>query len=429
MSLINKMLQELDRRHAMATPDGRLAPSQVRAVSKSRAGHEWFWRFVAGLLIVAVAWVLWITYQLQPRPLVTDQAFKAAERAEQRALLTPEPVPAAPQMPPLFQVQGVVARAPEAPATPSVRPPESTPAATTAAPEPAMKASSPRASQPGATLPETFRLALSIETPIPNRPRSMSALARATPKPQPAEPAAPRAPAQSSPAQSSRAPSVQSGIKLSPAQGHSAPAAATAARVEKHERTRTPAERAEAEFRRGVALLNLGRVSEADEAFDTALSTNPSHRSARQARIALLLERRRLDEARKLLQEGVAFDPSHAPYSLVLARLFIERGDYSASLEVLHAAKRNSPGNPEVSALHGNVLQRLARHREAADAYRDALRLAPDAGTAWVGLAMSLEALEHRPEAVEAFHRALATGALSAELKVFAEQRARQLQR
>jgi len=426
------MLQELDRRHAVATPDGQLPPRHVRAVSKLKGGHEWFWRFVAGLLIVAVAWVLWITYQLQARPLVTDQAFKAAARAEQRALLTPEPVPAAPQVPPLFQVQGLVAPGPKAPATPSPQPPESTPAATptatpaatVAAPEPAMKASSAHTTKPAAVVPETLRLAHSIETPIPNRSLTMSAPAGASPKPQPAEPAPPRAPAQPSPP-----PSVQSGPKLSPAQVQSAPAAATAARVEKHERIRTPAERAEADVRRGVALLKQGRASEADDAFDAALSNFPSHRAARQARIALLLEQRRLDEARKLLQEGVAIDPSHTPYSLVLARVFIERGDFPASLEVLNAAQRSAQGDADFSALHGNVLQRLARHREAADAYRDALRLAPDTGTAWVGLAMSLEALEHRPEAVEAFHRAVATRSLSAELRVFAEQRARLLQR
>jgi MSHA biogenesis protein MshN len=95
----------------------------------------------------------------------------------------------------------------------------------------------------------------------------------------------------------------------------------------------------------------------------------------------------------------------------------------------LNAAKGSARGNAEYNALLGTVLQRLAKHREAADAYREALRLAPDAGPAWVGLAMSLEALEHRPEAAEAFRRAMATGSLSTDLRVFAEQRAHSLQR
>jgi hypothetical protein len=40
--------------------------------------------------------------------------------------------------------------------------------------------------------------------------------------------------------------------------------------VERKDRTRSAAERAEAEFRRGAALLNQGRVGEAEELFAAA---------------------------------------------------------------------------------------------------------------------------------------------------------------
>jgi hypothetical protein len=46
---------------------------------------------------------------------------------------------------------------------------------------------------------------------------------------------------------------------------------------------------------------------------------------------------------------------------------------------------------------------------------------------AWVGLGISLEALERRPEAAEAFRRALAAGPASDDLKTFAERRIRAL--
>ena len=413
------MLQELDRRHAMATPGGQVLPRQVRAVSKTHRSHEWFWRLFALLLIVAVGWVLWVSYQLQPRPLVTDQAFKAAERAETRALFTPEPVPAAPRVPPLLQVEGVVVKATEGPVDkPVALQPESTPAA---APDGGMKPSPPDTTKQAAAVPEALRLALSIETPIPDRPRPTPA--KASPKAEQAEPAPTRAPAQPS-----RGPPAASRAEPPTAHTPAAPEAQPS-RVEKRERVRTPAERAETDFRRGVALLNQGRASEADDAFNAALANNAAYRPARQALIALLLEQRRLDDARKLLQEGLAIDPSYTAYAVVLARLFVERGELAASLEVLNAAKGSARGNAEYNALLGTVLQRLAKHREAADAYREALRLAPDAGPAWVGLAMSLEALEHRPEAAEAFRRAMATGSLSTDLRVFAEQRAHSLQR
>lgn len=67
MSIINKMLQELDRRHARSAPPGQSLHPEVRAVRAARSTGEWFWRTVAALMLVAAAWTLWVVYQLQPR--------------------------------------------------------------------------------------------------------------------------------------------------------------------------------------------------------------------------------------------------------------------------------------------------------------------------------------------------------------------------
>lgn len=46
---------------------------------------EWFWRFLATVMLVAVAWTMWIFYQLNPTPLVTNAAFEAAAKAKANA--------------------------------------------------------------------------------------------------------------------------------------------------------------------------------------------------------------------------------------------------------------------------------------------------------------------------------------------------------
>src|SRR3990170_2919446 len=78
MSIINKMLQELDRRHARTAPPGQSLHPEVRAVRAARSSGEWFWRTVAGLMLVAAAWTLWVVYQLQPRSIATELAERAA---------------------------------------------------------------------------------------------------------------------------------------------------------------------------------------------------------------------------------------------------------------------------------------------------------------------------------------------------------------
>src|SRR5262249_22448807 len=97
VSVINKMLQELDRRNATAGTEAEQPPQQVKATrAPHRAQGEWFWRIVAVRMLGAVAWVGWVAYQLRPRaPVATELAFKAAEQLR-KGVITPA-VPAAPE--------------------------------------------------------------------------------------------------------------------------------------------------------------------------------------------------------------------------------------------------------------------------------------------------------------------------------------------
>lgn len=478
MSLINKMLQDLDRRHAMAAPESP-PPRQVHAVEGS-GRREWFWRIVAALLLVAVGWTAWVAWQLRPRTVVTDLAYMAGKEARARAAVAKSPVVAqvAPPRPTEAPPQAAVAppkpaaappQAAVAPPKPAAAPPQAAiappkPAAgspqTTAAPtKPAVAPTKPAAASPqtsaappkpavappqAAAVPpapaasvETFKLALKIETPVGARAPTPTAKAKefsdagklkpaAESAAAPASKAAPKASPKTSPAEDKKAIAA---LTREVAQAPVLPTPPTAgARVEKRDRTRSSAERAEAEFRRAVGLLNQGRASEAEEGLAAALEKDPAHEAARQALVALQIERRQLDHARRLLQEGLAINPAQTAFAIALARIFVERRDYHAALETLQAGAGTSRNNPEFESMRGTVLQRLGRHREAADAYQSALRAQAGNPHAWIGLGISLEALAQRAEAADAFRRSLASGPLSAELKNFAEQRIRALQ-
>lgn len=71
-------------------------------MGKGKMG-EWWWRFLATVMLFAVAWAMWIFYQLNPPPLITNEAFAAAAKAKQNAqgVIAPAPAPApAPAAPP-----------------------------------------------------------------------------------------------------------------------------------------------------------------------------------------------------------------------------------------------------------------------------------------------------------------------------------------
>jgi tetratricopeptide (TPR) repeat protein len=344
----------------------------VKVVDPARHGHEWFWRIVAALLLAAVGWVGWVAYQLQPRSLATEQAYRAAEQARSGPIVAATTATPAPATAP-------VAVAPPPPPVVEEKKP-APPAATAPEPKPAEAS-------------ETFKLARAIETPIAER------------KPTPAKPpaAAPKA-----------APKAAEPKRPAPS-------------VDKRVRTKTAADAAEAQFRRAASFLNEGRVSEAEELLVHALKTDPSHAAARQAYVALLLEQRRVDDALRLLREAVAIDPARPAFALALARVHVEQRDYNAALQVLDGAGAAATG-ADFQAMRAIVLQRMGRHPEAVDAYQAALKGGPQTGSTWMGLGISLEALGHRAEAAQAYKRALGAGPLAGEVKEYAEARIRALE-
>ena len=52
-------------------------------MGKAKIG-EWLWRFLAVAMMFAVAWAVWIFYQIHPPALITHAAFEAAASAHAR---------------------------------------------------------------------------------------------------------------------------------------------------------------------------------------------------------------------------------------------------------------------------------------------------------------------------------------------------------
>src|SRR5205823_6435027 len=111
------------------------------------------------------------------------------------------------------------------------------------------------------------------------------------------------------------------------------------ASLSKRNRPRTVDADAESLFRDGVGMLNQGRVTEAQQDFAAALKKYAAHEPARQALVSILIDRGQLDEARRLLEEGLAFNPAQTQFAAVLARILVEKRDYSAAADVLNASR------------------------------------------------------------------------------------------
>jgi MSHA biogenesis protein MshN len=387
MSLINKMLRDLDKRHA--SQGGTVAPAgglsrHMHPVPKRTLASDFFWRTMALTMLFAVGWVVWVVWHLTPRPIVTELAYQGkvsapGDVASSRFDSAPAPLAASPQPAPTL------------------------PAASSSAPAGSALAQAPLPQRSEKVNVDMLRLATELTTPIPRRsPRTSSS--RAGSKTQRG---------------AAKAVSAQPLLADEPT--------SAAGKIDRRSNT-SARNRAESEFRRAVNLVNQGRIAEGMDGFRRVLEIDPGHEAARQTMVALLLETKRVDEAAVSLQEGLALNTENTGFAMLLARIMVENNDISTALFVLQRHAARPDRNPDFHAFTAALYQRLDRHDEAIDQYQTALRLAPSAGVWWVGLGISFQAVERRKDALEAFTRAKSAGSLAPNLLDFVEQRLKQLQ-
>lgn len=189
-----------------------------------------------------------------------------------------------------------------------------------------------------------------------------------------------------------------------------------------------PADRAEAEYRRGIELHDRARAGDAEAAFAAALQHDGRHAAARRALAVEWIGAGRTGDAERILAEGLALSAQQPQLAVVLARIQAERHDLPAAIDTLRGSLRGGTATPdqaEALALMATLQQGAGQHREAVDAFAAALRQMPQNGTWWIGLGISLAAEGRNAGAREAFERARATATLAPELLLYVEQRLR----
>ncbi len=186
-------------------------------------------------------------------------------------------------------------------------------------------------------------------------------------------------------------------------------------------RQMTPAQQADSQYRQAMVALDDGRVSGAFSHLEQALQLNPRHEGARQSLVALLIEAGRQDDAVRQLEQGLAAYAGQPALAMLLARIQIEQGSSGVPtlLRTLPAAENNG----DYRAFLGGALQRDGRHREAVDQYAAALRLAPDNAVWLMGLGISLQAEKRNAEAKQAFQQASSSGTLTSTLQSFVDKK------
>jgi MSHA biogenesis protein MshN len=422
MSLINKMLQDLEGRGSEGKAAG-VMQGQVRAAPEPRRIHVAWW-LVLGLSLILTGVMSWLWgYRTAPVAMPADQVPQLALK---------------------------LASSIETPQAPVLAPPKTDdePASVPMGAATSMSIANESNSNPVSNV--------AVENRLQNNAASTAVVqsSKQAPAAQPAVPAStiaavstPVAPgpvvvATSAPAANSSSATIAAG-KAGATATTGTPKANVAdpfpqkagteadfdipAHVAKQIKELTPAQRAEEEYRRATILINQGKSSESIAALEKALQLDPQHSVARQTLAGLLLDAKRPDDAMRKLQDGLNADRNYPALAMMLARLQVDKGDLRPAVETLQRTLPYALERADYQAFLAALLQREGRHKEAAEHFMVALRKSPQNGLWWMGIAISLHADNRLSEARDAFGRARESNTLSPELLAFVDQKLNQL--
>ncbi len=380
MSLINQMLQDLDKRGADATA-GEPMYAQIRAVNAPPTRRAWWWVFLPTALLAGIlAWLLLAQYlpnlhlQQAVMPALAKQVVpgvlpstKILNVVTSQAIPTPTPTLVPSTMPPITDLPLLLKLSSDLDNVPIAPPPSTEKNVTPTVIAKVEKISAER-----------------IETIEKNR-------------------------------------STQPVLTVKPSE--SGPV------LSKFVKEITPQQQAESEYRQATILQQQGRVADAVLMLEQTLKSDAQHMAARQTLITLLLETKRHDDAMRWLLQWLSADRNLPGMAMILARLQVEKGLIPAAVETLQRSLPHAQDKPDFLAFMAALQQRQSHHKEAADLYREALKRMPQNAVWSMGLAISLQADGRNQEALDAYKQARGGNGLNPELLAFVEQKISQLQR
>lgn len=473
MSLINQVLRDLERRQA--TSDGEPV-RRLRTVPEEKRGvQRWIYAACAVIAVSAAAGWWWAhqrTAEVKPVPApVRMPAAKPPAplpvNAQSAPLVPPESKPSVPTVAAAAQgtITGAAAPGTAVDAAPAVAVPA----------KPVVEAPPPVVAKPSETAPvtvvETRPALAAVETkplpvvaksndqpgPIPAEAKQSPARVATSPPAKPAgddatavvdKPIAPNANASSAQPEElhdseAAAPKPAAARKRGKAQREAKPSVSAQARsaeviegdehgafgnIDKQVRAPSHRDRAESKFQQGMEAFDAGGLAQAEMSWREALEQDPMFDKARQALLGLYVEAGRREDAAHLLDERLQLDPKHAGFAMALARLQLDRGANGDALATLQRSLPYGETVPDYHALLANALSRVARHKEAAERFDAASRLAPRNAVWLLGLGMELRADGRNKEARAAFARARELGGLNPQLAAYLDQQLRELQ-
>ncbi|WP_434927941.1 tetratricopeptide repeat protein [Shewanella sp. HL-SH2] len=189
----------------------------------------------------------------------------------------------------------------------------------------------------------------------------------------------------------------------------------------------TKAQLAKVLFQKAQTAEKEKRLSDASSGYLEAIILDPSLHAARKQLVSIYYAQNNANTAIRLLESGVGMFPSHWEFYLIKANIENALQEYRAALQSLSYIDDSSHFVKDKWVFQGEVAQKIGQYSLAESAYRSLLTLESTQARWWMGLAYALDSQQQYVKAAEAYRSALSYPGLSNTAIEFVEQRLAQL--
>ncbi|MCL5260543.1 MAG: tetratricopeptide repeat protein [Gammaproteobacteria bacterium] len=182
----------------------------------------------------------------------------------------------------------------------------------------------------------------------------------------------------------------------------------------------SPEHQAQVQYNYAIQLIEQNRTQAAITQLQQLLLDFSNHVQARQLLVDLLVKNGKQQKALDILNTGLKKSPGYVPFVKSKARILINLGKNYQALRVLQSiVPDNIVDDPEYYSLLATIYHDQGKYIAAAQIYYQLTNVQPDKSAWWIGLGISLEAANKNNAAIDAYQQAMQSGDLTPELRAF----------
>ncbi len=180
-------------------------------------------------------------------------------------------------------------------------------------------------------------------------------------------------------------------------------------------------------YKQGELAVTQGQADKAIASFERTLSFDNGYHQARKQLAALYFGRKQNNKAITLLQTARQQFPQYSEYSLMLAKIYISNEQYDNAMQMLGNIPETDDLAPEKWMQLGTIAQQQKKYDKAVTAFKKLTAHRPSEGRWWLGLGFNLDAQQQYVAAKSAYQNALNSHSLSKASIQYIQQRLLQI--